>query len=348
MRIASPLYALGAAAIVLAGCSGGGSSAVAPGTGIQSGPGNPAALHGPVSMVPREMLLAPPTHNLVFRTWPDVAAQGLYVASFSATTINEYKVPNSLNHAPFCMVSGVSSVNLIGVQPGTRNLYIPNGGSATIIIRKPACGGLVGTLSDPNGQPSDVAFNDTTGTRYVSNIFNTGGTAGKIQVYKKTDHTPSSQLSDPSMFELVGIDTDKAGNVWQAYITAAGGPGLIEFIAGKMPGHVHTITGPVKPGGLDIDILKNMVIVDINTTTPAAYVYKPPYTGAPAKVIKLKAGSVGCSLDVLNKNLYVSDFTNGTVDVYKWPSGTYEYSISKGLVVGNIVEGVAIDLPDHE
>ena len=48
-------------------------------------------------------------------------------------------------------------------------------------------------------------------------------------------------------------------------------------------------------------------------------------------------------LDAANKNLYVSDRTNGTVDVYSYPAGKYEYSISNGLSASDDPTGVAGD-----
>ncbi|MEO6989945.1 MAG: hypothetical protein ABI346_05890 [Candidatus Baltobacteraceae bacterium] len=35
--------------------------------------------------------------------------------------------------------------------------------------------------------------------------------------------------------------------------------------------------------------------------------------------------------------------TNGAVDVYKYPSGTYQYNVTNGLSSANNVEGVAVD-----
>lgn len=357
MRTSSFPYVLSAlsAIVILAGCSSGGSSTVAPGIGAR-----PASLgaahaesvaHRAVSVVPQDMLdgARPDWSHLVFRAGNHaVAARGLYVGQFASTKINEYKVPNNVNNPPFCTLSGVVAVNGLGVQPFTRNLYIPDGGSRRIIVRKPACGSLVGApLSDPHGQPADVAFNEVTGTIYVSNILNDGG-SGSIEVYKKTDHLPSSQLTDSSMYEYFGIETDKDKNVWETYIDSNGAGHLIEFPGGKMPGQIHNITGPSRPGGLDFDKAGNMVIIDINEATPAAYVYAPPYTGGPSATIPLKGGSVFAKLDCVNKNFYVSDFHNGTIDVYTWPSGTYEYSISNGLSGSNNVEGVGIDSPDRE
>jgi hypothetical protein len=349
MRISINALGVSAALLVLAGCSGGGSSAVSPMGGAPNMNGTLALSHGPASVIPKEMFQTHPSNGLIVRNNWDAAAQGVMVTEFSSATSQEYKVPNTTNKPPFCTLSGMSAPNGVGIQPKTRNFYEPDGGSRTVIIHKPACGAQVGAaLADPNGQPSDVAFNDVTGTRYVSDIFNTGGAAGSIQVYKKTDTTPSSQLSDATFFELIGIDTDKAGNVWQSYLDSSGVGHLAEFIAGKMPAHIHNITGLSRPGGVEIAKSKLMIVVDINTSTPQAGVYKPPYSGAPTKIIPLKGGSVFGKLDFANKNLYVVSFTNSSLDVYKWPSGTYEYSVTNGIPSGSNAEGVAVDPADTE
>jgi hypothetical protein len=264
-------------------------------------------------------------------------------------TIGDYEVPDQKNAGPFCSVTGIKAVNGIGVQPKTQFLYIPNGGLRNVIIRRPFCGPEVGSgLDDPNGQPSDVAFDEITGTVYVTNIYDNNGAPGTIQVYKKDEHTPSSQLSDPSMYQLQAIDTDKAGNVWQTYQTNASAPGLIEFVGGKMPGQVHVVNGLTFPGGVEFAKNGDLIIVDINTSAPVAQVYSPPYTGDPIKTIPLKGASVFAKLDASNKNLYVVSFANSSMDVYKWPSGAYEYSVTAGITPGHSAEGVAVDLPDSE
>jgi hypothetical protein len=348
MRISINALGVSAALLVLAGCSGGG-SAVTPMGGTSNMNGTLALSHGPVSVIPKEMLQVPRGTGLIIKNNFDAAAQGVMVTEFSSTTSQEYKVPNPTNKPPFCTLSGLSAPNGVGIQPGSRNFYDPDGGSRTVIIHKPACGAQVGVaLSDPNGQPADVAFNDTTGTRYVSNIFNSGGAAGSIQVYKKTDTTPSSQLSDPTFFELFGLDTDHSGNVWITFSDSSGVGHLAEFIGGKMPAHIHNITGLSRPGGVEIAKSKLMIIVDINTSTPQAGIYKPPYTGAPTKIIPLKNAAVWGMLDLANKNLYVVSFASSSLDVYKWPSGTYEYSVTNGIPSGSNAEGVAVDLPDKE
>jgi hypothetical protein len=349
MRISINALSVSAALLVLAGCSGGGSSAVTPMGGAPNMNGTLALSRNPVSVIPKEMLQVPSTDRGLVIRHGKAAAEGVYVTEFSSSQAQEYKVPNPTNKPPFCTLSGLSAPNGVAVEARTRNFYEPDGGSRTIIIHKPACGAQVGVaLSDPNGQPSDIAFNDTTGTRYVSDIFDNGGAAGTIQVYKKNDTTPSSQLSDPSFFELIGIETDHKNNVWETYIQATGAPGLIEFVGGKMPGQIHNVNGLTRPGGIEFAANGDMIIVDINTSTPLAQVYKPPYSGNPIKTIPLKGAAVWGKIDCQQKNLYIVSFTNSSLDVYKWPSGAYEYSVTNGIPSGSNAEGVAVDPADTE
>jgi hypothetical protein len=60
--------------------------------------------------------------------------------------------------------------------------------------------------------------------------------------------------------------------------------------------------------------------------------YAPPYTGSPANTLTLK-GAVGrsgptyCSLNGTSTHLQCGDNLYQTMDVYKYPSGNYVYSV---------------------
>lgn len=45
----------------------------------------------------------------------------------------------------------------------------------------------------------------------------------------------------------------------------------------------------------------------------------------------------------MNTLLYVSGVANGAIDVYSYPTGKYQYSVTNGLGSTLNVEGVALD-----
>lgn len=72
-----------------------------------------------------------------------------------------------------------------------------------------------------------------------------------------------------------------------------------------------------------------------------AEIFAPPYKGAPGATVSLRGSSEFGKLDAKNKNLYVSNFSSGTVDVFAYPAGRYEYSVSNGLQA-DALQGVAV------
>ncbi|HKW45296.1 MAG TPA: hypothetical protein VJN22_06515, partial [Candidatus Eremiobacteraceae bacterium] len=77
-------------------------------------------------------------------------------------------------------------------------------------------------------------------------------------------------------------------------------------------------------------------------------IFTPPFTGSPTS-FAAQGSIVDVKLDPKGANLYVGDAANNTIDVYKYPSGTYEYSIVVTTVPpqGAVVEGVAVDPSDN-
>lgn len=51
------------------------------------------------------------------------------------------------------------------------------------------------------------------------------------------------------------------------------------------------------------------------------------------------------ALDASNTNLYVSDQTKNSVDVYAYATGKFKYRITSGFSRSGSVSGVAVDPP---
>jgi hypothetical protein len=111
---------------------------------------------------------------------------------------------------------------------------------------------------------------------------------------------------------------------------------------GTMPGHI--VSGYVNantPGDLIFD--KNDTLVSIQTLFTHAYVYACNAAKARCanmRIVNLKSRSLFGSLNKRNTNIQITDYANGAVDVYAYPSFAYLYSYSKGFMPGYSVEGI--------
>ena len=72
-----------------------------------------------------------------------------------------------------------------------------------------------------------------------------------------------------------------------------------------------------------------------------AEIFAPPYKSAPKSAFALRGSSEFGKVDATNTNSYASNFSSGTVDVFPYPAGAYEYSISNGVQADG-VWGVAV------
>ena len=97
-----------------------------------------------------------------------------------------------------------------------------------------------------------------------------------------------------------------------------------------MPGTILPMTGA---NALLVDKAQNLLYVGENGSPCCQVnVYAPPYTGAPAHTLTLKgvvgrSGPTYCSLNQANTRLQCGDNLYQTMDIYKYPSGTYVYSV---------------------
>jgi hypothetical protein len=332
MRIPTPVQALSAAAALalLAGCS---SSAVAP-----SGTSNLGSIsresgvkhYVAVSAIPKGFLGVRSSHGLNFVA-PDAVPGGLYASEFSGSAINHYKIPNKLNGPPTCTDGPASAPNGINVDKH-RNLWDPDGGTRTIIEFAPNCGGqLTSVASNGGNQPADVAFDGT--KMYVADVNLDGIDVYTAGVYTTTLTNPG--MSGGSCFGVATI----GHNVFASSTSNV----IVEYANGAEPGVDLTtsgMTGTTTPGGMTGDSHKNLIVVDLSNGILS---YAPPYTQAPAKVTAPVGSSVYAHLDKTNEFLYVGDYGNGAIDVYTYPGMKYKYSVTNGLSVSFIVEGVAVD-----
>ncbi len=260
---------------------------------------------------------------------PSKIPGGLYVGEFSSGAVGEYALPTKGNESPRCTITGFAEVNGIGVN-AKRVLYVPDGATRMISTFAPDCGKQGTTLSDTNGQPSDVAFDGTT-------VYVNDATSAAIDVFANGSTSPTSTLSNAAIKgNNFGDAVDGAHNV---YMSSQSGI-IVEYAGGKEPGKQLSLNGLATPLGMDFDNKGNLLVTD---TTNGLLIYTKPYAGSPSQQVTLHNLSVYCKLDKPNKHLYCSDIIDGTVDAYTYPALAYEYSISSGLTRSASVEGIALD-----
>jgi hypothetical protein len=269
---------------------------------------------------------------------------GLYVGQAASKFIDEYAVRNSKNDPPKCMdgAGGIigMSVNSQGVLYAISQIsHVGRYGYSEFPIYTfgPNCGAKGPTLQESLGFPYGIAIDKKSGRVYVT-WYPTSGNGGGVIVYEKGSLYPTYVLSGSVLAGAnYGIAVSSAGNVF-----TGGYLGLVEFIGGRQSGHI--VLNP--PGlssiqSLDFDRNDNLIA----NTGSTIMVYAAPYNAAPILTITAKGVAFDCKVDKPNQYLYCSDYTNGSVDVYAYPSGAYAYSITNGLKQANVVWGIAIAPP---
>ena len=242
--------------------------------------------------------------------------------------VNEYTANNKKNVGPFCQIEGL--IQVIGIETDeSGNLWVPQlataSGPGEIIEYAPDCGAPIATLSVPSGWAIDIAFAKN-GTIYVSNDLGPVGTGpGSILVYPAGATSPDGELTNPAVAASQGVAVDSKGNVFQSY---GGNPGgVLEFKGGGGSGTILTGIDIPQPGFVFIDKHNDLIVIDDGTKLDT---FAPPYA-ALASSFRLKGVSSQCAIDKAEKNVACADYQNDTVDVYAYPSGTYQYSFNSGL-----------------
>ncbi len=274
-------------------------------------------------------------HPSWWREAPETARAGVYVAQANGSSdgvVFGYGPHNKANKAPSCSITGQTfGETQIAADPKGR-LYLPNVATDAIAVYAPHCGALLRTIPDPSG--SDVAVAAVDGSLFAA--------AGGTHVSVCRNGTCSRKLTDDSIFQIESVAVDHLGNVWASYYNQGFAVSLIVWPNGSMPGRV--VKGYVNentPGGLSFDIHDNLV--SIQSRFNHVYVYE--CAAGVANCINtgtfaLKAASVFGSLDAKSTNYQVTDYANNSVDVYRYPDFTYEYSYDRGLRSGYSVEGI--------
>ncbi len=300
-----------------------------------------AALAAGCAQSPGALSSGPPVSSaaaaspaLGMRQAPATATAGVFVTQANGSAdgvVFGFKAPNKANQPPLCSIDSQNFAETQIAADSAANLYLPNIETSVIGVYAPNCGQLVRAISDPYGAAVDVTLRG--GTIYA---------AGGQTVAVCTTSGCSSSLSDPSIFQLETTAVDSKGNVWGSYYNQRGAVSLIVWPHGRMPGRVASgYVNANTPGDLIFD--KNDTLVSIQTRFNHAYVYHCNAATAACTntaTFTLHGGSLFGALNARNTNLQTTNYENGAVDVYAYPSFTYEYSYGRGFMPNYTVQGI--------
>jgi len=302
------------AAALASGCAG---------NGMPASTGAPAGLPQPVA------------HPAWWREAPAAARAGFYVAQANGSSdgvVFGFGLQNKKNKAPLCSLGNQKFNDTDIAADASGNLYLANVQTGAINVYAPNCGNLIASFTDPYGSDVDVAVHGTA-------IYPAGGDHVAVCTMKGC----SAKLTDPSILQLETAAVDSRGNVWGSYYDQQGRISLIVWRSGAMPG--HPVSGYVNqntPGGLLFDSHDNLI--SVQTRFLHVYTYRCDAATAACNntgTFTLQAASLFGALNAKNAQLEVTDYSNDSVDVYAYPTFTYEYSYSRGLMTDYSVQGIA-------
>lgn len=262
-------------------------------------------------------------------------AKGLiYAGEFYGTTVYGYPNPDNTNKPASCTLTGLADVNGFSAD-AKGNTAIPayvSGTYLSVNVFAPNCGKLLWSATDSAGQPADSFGTNDTAQVLVGEIANytTGGGAVLICSKASGCGTPNA----PSGIGYgAGVAMAKNGDCWLSAENASFSAFELFYFKGcKGTGQVATGTSNAYYGGLFIDTKGNLG--SFSYADSKLYVYKGC---APACTLvsssTLHGESLFGGLDKKGKTMAAGDFSNGSVDVYKYSSSgvTYQYSITNGL-----------------
>lgn len=141
----------------------------------------------------------------------------VYVVSSYTSSIAIY---DRVGHGatPCGKITGFQIPQGIAVD-STGNLWVPDAGAQKIYEFMPGAATPSVTLSDPNGVPNAVAFDDASHTIYVVDYKNNVSASTLVEIYTGASTTPTGTLSDPNARNGGFAATDDQGNLYVTFMT---------------------------------------------------------------------------------------------------------------------------------
>jgi hypothetical protein len=296
-----------AAAAMLAGCGGSGSSA---------GSLTPAGRLSPRFSAP---LRQTPTDA--------AATKGIYVSPYQGGILG-YRIDRR-RAKDVCTVKGIDGAEASADRQGNLIATGPEH-SITVFQGPRLCGPKLGSLSDPFGGPIAAASADAaTGPIVVANIYDTSDTPGSLSICTLSGGC-AKNLTNAAMDEVAGVALAKNGDCWASAVNSAGKATLTYFKLCSGAGEATTGFMNSDYGSLDIDTNGNLVSVDYAGGKLWVYSGCDPRCAVVGGPFALRGDSVVGHLNEDATQFAAADFSNGDVDVYRYrPSRlTHEYSFA--------------------
>jgi len=348
MRIPAPLFALGAAAaIALAGCSGG-STSVSPsmGTGLQSvvqhpvdfqlpHTGNFLTVKGLTELGSRVPYVAP-------NTGCGTGAL-MYASQFYTSAVQIYKQAGSAQSPCATITTNILEPQGMVVD-SKHNVWIANTGDSNVVMLAKGGTTIKKTLADTGEYPVDVSV-DSNGNVFATNIVTTASGPGSVSEWVGGKGTPKNLVVDKGNATVYLCALDANHNLYVGYrdnTTLLGA--VVEFVGGKGTGKILKIkfsgTSGQYPGGLEFDSTQDLV--DNDQLGPTTNIFELP-NGNPQKSFTDPGDPLALALTGTGKDIYITDSSGGAVYEYTYPGFTLKDTITSGLSSSSPPFGLAAD-----
>src|SRR5580692_6673578 len=241
-------FAIGvsAAAVLLAGCAGGGSSSngVAPGALPGAASVQRATGFGSLNTLAARVA-AKPVHPSAGGSWPAISERGarIFVSDAADETIDFYGY-KSLKQLG--TITGLSEPQ--GMCDHKKTVWVANTGGSDL-IHYSAAGKVIGTLSDAGEYPVGCAL-DKQGDLAAANIISTNSGPGSVSIWKQATGNPTNYpLPDGGRAYFIAYDAQ--GNLYVDGEDASGAFVLYELPKGGSTFVPLTVDGATInfPGG---------------------------------------------------------------------------------------------------
>lgn len=345
MRIPTPLYALGAAAaLLLAGCSGVGSSGA---TSSLVPTGSQPLAHAFKVAVPS--MVAPSIQALIHpnpapvKAWMSPKKNSgnlLYASQFYSNDVQIYDQVGS-NQSPIATITnGVVNPQGMWTTPN-GDVWVANTGANNILVFKKGQLNAYKTLNDSGQYPVDIVVG-VDGTAYATNIFDTAGGPGSVSVYAPGSTNPTNTLVVPNNAKVLFDGMSHNNHLYVNYIDATTGAGaMVKYKNGTGHAHPTNITFAF-PGGIEFPLNNDLTAND--QLGPWTGIWELPTATTSFQWATPNAGDpLGLALRHDEKHVYVSDALNGSVYEFTYEAGSLVNTISNGLGSSSPPFGLATD-----
>ena len=262
----------------------------------------------------------------------------LYLASLGTNEIGIYKQKGA-NQSPMSTITDGLNFPCCMTVDIKGNLYVTNEGANNVSVYPPGATSPSTVYTTDLSTATDVAvWKD--GTIYIPS-FN-GLANGWVSVYPKGDTSKEYRLSDFGGGAPLCVALDDSGNLFVMYdLDGSGDSAVNEYAPGAKTGTNLNLN--FKWGaGIQVDKAGDLLVVQ--QVEPSEILVFPPGATQPSQTILDPNGDqpFSIALDKKSNLLFAADLNQNTVDSFKYPVGTEQYTIAGGF---DNPSGIAVNPP---